>query len=60
MPKKTEKNLLVGLDIGTGKSLNAVQFNRPITLHPDTGLALENIQIAASTIAVERFINPRT
>ena len=35
----------VGLDIGTGRSLNAVQFNRPITLHPDTGLALENIQI---------------
>ncbi|MCK0106849.1 alpha-L-glutamate ligase-like protein [Marinobacter sp. S0848L] len=35
----------VGLDLGTGRSLNAVQFNRPITLHPDTGLALENIQI---------------
>ncbi|MAP31539.1 MAG: alpha-L-glutamate ligase-like protein [Marinobacter sp.] len=35
----------VGLDIGSGQSLNAVQFNRPITLHPDTGLALENIQI---------------
>ncbi|QFS86455.1 MULTISPECIES: alpha-L-glutamate ligase-like protein [unclassified Marinobacter] len=35
----------VGLDVGTGRSLNAVQFNRPITLHPDTGLALENIQI---------------
>ncbi len=35
----------VGLDIGTGRSLNAVQFNRPITLHPDTGLALENIRI---------------
>ncbi len=35
----------VGLDIGTGRSLNAVQFNRPITLHPDTGLALENIAI---------------
>lgn len=35
----------VGLDIGTGRSLNAVQFNRPITLHPDTGLPLENIQI---------------
>lgn len=35
----------VGLDIGSGKSLNAVQFNRPITLHPDTGLALENIGI---------------
>ncbi|MET4025014.1 alpha-L-glutamate ligase-like protein [Marinobacter sp. MBR-99] len=37
----------VGLDICTGRSLNAVQFNRPITLHPDTGLALENIQIEA-------------
>lgn len=37
----------VGLDIGTGRSLNAVQFNRPITLHPDTGLPLENIQIDA-------------
>ncbi|HET8849371.1 MAG TPA: alpha-L-glutamate ligase-like protein [Marinobacter sp.] len=37
----------VGLDIGTGRSLNAVQFNRPITLHPDTGLTLENIQIEA-------------
>jgi len=37
----------VGLDIGTGKSLNSVQFNRPITLHPDTGLALENIHIEA-------------
>ncbi len=37
----------VGLDIGTGRSLNAVQFNRPITLHPDTGLALENINIEA-------------
>lgn len=35
----------VGLDIGTGRSLNSVQFNRPITLHPDTGLALENINI---------------
>ena len=37
----------VGLDIGSGKGLNAVQFNRPITLHPDTGLALENIHIEA-------------
>lgn len=37
----------VGLDIRSGHSLNAVQFNRPITLHPDTGLALENIEIAA-------------
>ncbi len=37
----------VGLDLGTGRSLNAVQFNRPITLHPDTGLALEHIEIGA-------------
>ena len=35
----------VGLNVGTGRSLNAVQFNRPITLHPDTGLPLENIII---------------
>lgn len=37
----------VGLDIGSGRSLNAVQFNRPITLHPDTGLALGSIAIDA-------------
>lgn len=37
----------VGLDVGSGRGLNAVQFNRPITLHPDTGLALENIAIDA-------------
>lgn len=36
----------VGLDIGTGRSLNAVQFNRPVILHPDNGLALENLHIA--------------
>lgn len=36
----------VGLDIGTGQSLNAVQFNRSIRLHPDTGLSLANIAIA--------------
>lgn len=35
----------VGLNIANGQSLNAVQFNRPITLHPDTGLALENLVI---------------
>ncbi|MFN2361232.1 MAG: alpha-L-glutamate ligase-like protein [Marinobacter sp.] len=35
----------VGLNIANGHSLNAVQFNRPISLHPDTGLALENIAI---------------
>ncbi|QSP93411.1 alpha-L-glutamate ligase-like protein [Marinobacter salinisoli] len=37
----------VGLDVGTGKSLNAVQFNRPVALHPDTGLAIDNIKIDA-------------
>lgn len=35
----------VGLDIGSGQSLNAVQFNRVVHLHPDTGLALSNIAI---------------
>lgn len=35
----------VGLDIGHGHGLNAVQFNRPISNHPDMGLALENIVI---------------
>lgn len=35
----------VGLDIGTGHSLNAVQFNKAIRLHPDTGLSLANIAI---------------
>lgn len=36
----------VGLDIATGQCVNAVQFNRPIILHPDTGLSLNNIEIA--------------
>ena len=35
----------VGLDMGSGQTLNAVQFNRPVTHHPDTNRALENIQI---------------
>jgi alpha-L-glutamate ligase-like protein len=35
----------VGLNIANGQGLNAVQFNRPITNHPDMGLALENIVI---------------
>ncbi|HEY7884318.1 MAG TPA: alpha-L-glutamate ligase-like protein [Cellvibrionaceae bacterium] len=35
----------VGLDIGTGKSLNAVQFGRPIRLHPDTQKPLKAIQM---------------
>ena len=35
----------VGLDIGSGQALNAVQFNRPILLHPDTGLPVSEIRI---------------
>lgn len=35
----------VGLDIGSGQALNAVQFNRRILLHPDTGLPLSDIRI---------------
>ena len=35
----------VGLDIATGRGLNAVQYNRPVLLHPDNGLALENLVI---------------
>jgi alpha-L-glutamate ligase-like protein len=36
----------VGLDIADGRCVNAVQFNRPIIVHPDTGLSLDNIEIA--------------
>lgn len=35
----------VGLDIGTGQALNAVQFNRQIMLHPDNGMPMSDIQI---------------
>jgi alpha-L-glutamate ligase-like protein len=35
----------VGLDLATGRSLNAVQFGRPITHHPDTQRALRTINI---------------
>jgi alpha-L-glutamate ligase-like protein len=35
----------VGLDIASGKSIAAVQFNRPIERHPDTDCALSDIQI---------------
>ncbi|WP_111497778.1 MULTISPECIES: alpha-L-glutamate ligase-like protein [Marinobacter] len=35
----------VGIDIATGQSLNAVQFNRPVKTHPDTGHALDKIHI---------------
>jgi alpha-L-glutamate ligase-like protein len=35
----------VGLDLATGKALFAVQYNRPLTLHPDTGLPLNTLAI---------------
>ncbi len=35
----------VGLDVETGKTLNAVMHNRPIRFHPDTGADLMQLQI---------------
>ncbi len=35
----------LGIDIATGRSIAAVQFNRPIDRHPDTGHELVNIQV---------------
>jgi len=35
----------VGLDIKTGNSLCAVQHNRPVTIHPDTGENLFDIKV---------------
>lgn len=35
----------VGLDIATGKAVRAVQFNLPITEHPDTGKNLSTLQV---------------
>jgi alpha-L-glutamate ligase-like protein len=35
----------VGLDIATGKAIAAVQFDRPIDRHPDTGAALDDIAV---------------
>lgn len=35
----------VGVDIGTGKGLHAVQFDMPIELHPDTNKKLIDIQV---------------
>ncbi len=35
----------VGIDIHTGKALNAVQDNRPLYHHPDTGADLSTIQV---------------
>lgn len=35
----------VGLEISTGKSRSAVQFDRPVSEHPDTGKSLSKIAI---------------
>ena len=35
----------VGLDLATGSSLKAVQFDRPVTHHPDTGHAFDDLQV---------------
>ncbi|WP_373332807.1 alpha-L-glutamate ligase-like protein [Vibrio porteresiae] len=35
----------VGIDIGTGKAVKAVQFNRPVTVHPDTGRELIELEV---------------
>jgi alpha-L-glutamate ligase-like protein len=35
----------VGLDIGTGRGVGAVQFNQPVTHHPDTGASLLELQV---------------
>ena len=35
----------VGLDIATGRALFAVQFDRPVDVHPDTGRKLDKLEI---------------
>lgn len=35
----------VGLDIGTGGAIHAVQFGHRVHLHPDTGMALDRIVV---------------
>jgi alpha-L-glutamate ligase-like protein len=35
----------VGLDIGSGQSLHAVQYNRIISRHPDSGIGFEDLAI---------------
>lgn len=35
----------VGIDISSGHASHAVQFDRPVTHHPDTGTALDEIEI---------------
>ncbi len=36
----------VGLDLATGKAIRALQYMRPIELHPDTGVRLDTIEVA--------------
>ncbi|PAR27854.1 alpha-L-glutamate ligase-like protein [Vibrio metoecus] len=35
----------VGIDIATGKAVRAVQFNKPVTHHPDTGKELATLVV---------------
>lgn len=35
----------VGLHMATGEALHAVQFGRPLLLHPDTGVALSTLKV---------------
>ncbi len=37
----------VGLDLATGAAIGAVQFDRPIEFHPDTGASLKDLRIPA-------------
>ena len=35
----------VGIDITSGKAINAVQFDKPVTFHPDTNKELAQLQV---------------
>lgn len=35
----------VGIDIATGRAVGGVQFNRPVTRHPDTGSQLADLEV---------------
>lgn len=35
----------VGIDITSGKAINAVQFDKPVQFHPDTGKELAQLQV---------------
>ncbi len=43
----------VGLDIATGKANRAVQYDRPVTVHPDTGRNLHELAIPDWTRLLE-------